>query len=188
MIWMKRTGLAAVFAGLASMVQAVPVYWETADAMEIAGFFNGTVTYTGTYHGSFIYDADTNELSDIAFYYGERGVNANPMSVNDGIVLNDFLPPNVSQIAAFALTCPVYQAFQTCDQQTFYFYLDEPGQLTNSGGLLTASVDFSTQTFFGYGSTILTGTPILPSVPLPAGLPMLLGGLGALAWMRRRQR
>ena len=182
MKWMKRAGLAAVFAGLASVAQAVPVHWQTGNMM-LDGF-GPFGLFQATYHGDFIYDADTNEFSDIRFFYGERGGNAAPMSVNAGFVQTDFLPINASQIVTMALVCPVGPFIPNCGQQTFSFLLEAPGALTNAGGALDALVNFSTDTYGASGNTILTGTPV---VPLPAGLPLLLTGLGALAWMRRRR-
>ena len=36
--------------------------------------------------------------------------------------------------------------------------------------------------------TLPAGTPVTTPVPVPAALPLLVGGIGALAWMRHRKR
>ncbi len=72
------------------------------------------------------------------------------------------------------------------------------GTATDVDGLITPASD---RLFFLNGQETVAGTTInlaqgrnqlarieVSAVPLPAGLPLLLAGLGAFGWMRRRQR
>ncbi len=72
------------------------------------------------------------------------------------------------------------------------------GTATDVDGVITAASD---RLFFLNGQETVAGTTIdlasgrnllarieISAVPVPAGLPLLLAGLGAFGWMRRRQR
>lgn len=84
------------------------------------------------------------------------------------------------------------------------------GGITGSGGLIKNAVIFTmlntsvtpltlsslTSVWFQYGTSLtepqfrgsLVPGGTVPEVPLPAALPLLLGGLGGLAWLARRQK
>lgn len=58
-----------------------------------------------------------------------------------------------------------------------------------SGGIFQFPTDelFSGQSGYGFFGANIEFGPSTPPVPVPASLPLLLAGVGGLAWMRRRQ-
>ncbi len=165
---MIRIITAATLAALAATAAgADPVDFTFTDM----AFDNG-----GTVNGGFTYDADENLFSNVSvqttagfgpFTPGQSYIAVDPSSGADEIIFSA-----VSGFATFV--------FRTVDD------------LSNTSGFF-ATESGDEDPFFGADRSLLvqggvTGVPtVAAAIPLPAGLPLLLAGLGGMAVLRRRK-
>ncbi len=76
------------------------------------------------------------------------------------------------------------EVLQDLSVETFLFATDAPEVRTNGGG----SLEFTHPEFGSIDVVVPSVLPAPAPIPLPAGLSLLVGGLGALALLRRRAR
>ena len=156
---------AAVMALAAGAAQAVPVNW-TLDGW---AFDDG-----GMAQGGFTFDADVNAYSGIS-------VVTSGGTISQTFTMLD--PGSTSDASGFGLG-------DGFSRSLLAFF----GPLTDAGG----TVDVLNYSEFDFGnfalrsndtaaSPRLIGTPTVGAVPLPAGLPLLLGAFAAFGLTRRRR-
>ncbi|MEP6065635.1 MAG: VPLPA-CTERM sorting domain-containing protein [Paracoccaceae bacterium] len=175
--------LAVLFSlGWAGVGHAVPVSWNTTDAVTLTGFgFSGPASVT--LHGSFTYDADTEAFDDISFAFGTRG-DVPVSSIPD---LHTATLNTPQQIQIFTPTSDgCFNGTEPCPENTLLINLLGPDQLTNVGGVFLAEFQFFNPNAAVDGLAILRGARSFDVVPLPAGMPFLVTGLGILAFLRRK--
>ncbi|MEO1365349.1 MAG: VPLPA-CTERM sorting domain-containing protein [Pseudomonadota bacterium] len=180
---------AALIATLPSLAAAIPVKWDVSGTIfsgetvfdpvfGFATFVSSGVADTAV-SGSFVFDADTQTFSDIDITVdGDNSIATS---------LGGFFDYDTSRGGAtFGFGNGVDT---TTSSRVLYFGAEAP--LTNAGGSLssTASFSFPGVTLLAFGDVSLNGTAVpLAPVPVPAGLPLLLAGLGAIAVLRTRRK
>lgn len=180
---LKHLALATVFAlgALPQLASAIPVLWSVNYTNEIG---NTAVT------GSFVYDADLSQYSAV------------DLTATDGVGISNTTYNFVSPFPGD----PEFRNREDADrtgEKLLGILSFTP--LTNMGGIIANnapsavffffpvrcvdSICNSTQSLQASGNptaSTLTGTPIRVPVPAPATFPLLLAGLGSLAFARRR--
>ena len=176
-------GLATLFSfGWVGLALAVPVSWHTTDAVTLTGLgFSGPASVT--LHGSFTYDADTDVFDDVAFSFGTRGTtSASPIA---DLETADLVTSQ--QIRVFTpASAGCLDGSEPCPENVLLINLLGPDPLTDAGGVFAAEFQFFNPSIAVEGSSILRGAHSLGVVPLPAGLPFLVTGLGVFAYLRRK--
>ena len=181
---------AALIATLPSMAAAIPVKWDVSGTIfsgdtvfdpifGFATFVSSGVADTAV-SGSFVFDADTETFSDISITVdGDSSIASS---------LGGFFEYTTQRGGAtFGLGNGVDAA-----SSSRVLYFGTEAALTNAGGSVssTASFSFPGVSLLAFGDVTLIGTPVpqtpdpVSPVPLPAGLPLLLAGLGMVGVLR----
>lgn len=201
---------AALSAGAAS---AATITFDTLDTTSLLtsfteGGFSFDVSFTtlGGSPGAAVFDttcmggACNGDDDLIPGMQGENGIEGNVLILQED---GSPIPDDDVQGGSITLTLTAGNAFQflgasTIDDTTFTFSSSVDGLLgstTNTADNETSMASF-TSSFLGLGDSITIGyggsggvdSLILAPVPVPAALPLLLAGLGGLAWVGRRKR
>ncbi|MEO0744926.1 MAG: hypothetical protein AAFY49_06210 [Pseudomonadota bacterium] len=185
---------AALIATLPSLAAAIPVKWDVSGTI-----FSGETVFDPVFgfttfvpsgvadtavSGSFVFDADTETFSDISITVDGDTSIASP--------LGGFFEYTTQRGGAtFGFGNGVDAA-----SSSRVLYFGTVSALTNAGGSVssTSSFSFPGVSLLAFGDVTLTGAPVpqtpdpVSSVPLPAGLPLLLAGLGMVGVLRMRRR
>jgi len=158
---------------------AIPVHWALDDVI-----FDDL----GMANGSFVYDADTDVMSDAS-------VVTTPGSSFDGAVYTEIRGGGTSPIDNIFL----FLRSGTGDLrgQSILQLIFAPGSLTNAGGTVPIFLDVtpivgeidclnSTCDLVGGWRDITSGSVIGSTIPIPAAAWLFGSALGFLGWMRRK--
>ena len=183
-----RTALAAgSFALVAGMAQAAPLTWYFDDLT----FADGAV---GT--GSFVFD------SAISGSPTQSQYSAIDLTITGGTALSDATYNGFSATSSGNSTFMLFTIGGDISAGAPVFRGQLDGDLTDAGGAydfvphLSAEGNCITSSFecgavsvvkFVASGGVTTTAPVTGQVPLPAGLPLLLAGLGAVFGLRRRR-
>ena len=175
----EAAAVAVILTCFSVCVQAMPVQW-TLDDVNFDDF--------GTAIGSFVYDADTDVMSDAS-------VVTTPGSSFDGAVYTEIRGGGTSPIDNIFL----FLRSGTGDLrgQSILQLMFAPGSLTNAGGTIPIFLDAnpivgeisclnSTCDMVGEVRDITSGSVTASTIPIPATAWLFGSALGLLGWMQRK--